>query len=139
MSVGQIIGMTHLTFVSDRFGRKVAMYWYWFILACSVLCESLARRWEVWLVAKLLAGIGVGCLQSTIPTYISEVAPIRIRGGLLMSYSLWFTVGQFMAPVALQVLSQTDRHDWLTPIYTQWAQIGLMIIIYLLVPESPAW
>ncbi|RSL78605.1 hypothetical protein CEP52_003987 [Fusarium oligoseptatum] len=139
MSVGQIIGMTHLTFVSDRFGRKVAMYWYWFILACSVLCESLARRWEVWLIAKLLAGIGVGCLQSTIPTYISEVAPVRIRGGLLMSYSLWFTVGQFMAPVALQVLSETDRHDWLTPIYTQWAQIGLMIIIYLLVPESPAW
>ncbi|UPK93075.1 hypothetical protein LCI18_004010 [Fusarium solani-melongenae] len=139
MSVGQIIGMTHLTFVSDRFGRKVAMYWYWFILACSILCESLARRWEVWLIAKLLAGIGVGCLQSTIPTYISEVAPIRIRGGLLMSYSLWFGLGHFMAPVALQVLSQTDRHDWLTPIYTQWAQIGLMILIYLFVPESPAW
>ena len=44
MSVGQIIGMTTLPFLSDRFGRKAAMYWYWLILACSVLCESLARQ-----------------------------------------------------------------------------------------------
>ncbi|KAF4464685.1 sugar transporter [Fusarium albosuccineum] len=139
MSVGQIIGMTTLPFLSDRFGRKAAMYGYWFILACSILCESLAREWQVWLVAKLLAGIGVGCLQSTVPTYITEVAPIRIRGGLLMSYNFWFTLGQFFAPVALQVLSEKDKYDYLTPIYTQWSQIGLMIIIYLIMPESPSW
>ncbi|KAH8894278.1 general substrate transporter [Thozetella sp. PMI_491] len=138
-SVGQIIGMTHLTFISDRFGRKVAMYWYWLILASSVLAESLARRWEVWLIAKLLAGIGVGCLQSTIPTYVTEVAPVRIRGALLMCYSLWLAIGLFMAPIALQVLSQSDQYDYLTPIYTQWSQIGLMLLVYLVIPESPAW
>ncbi|KAJ4231878.1 hypothetical protein NW757_013847 [Fusarium falciforme] len=138
-SVGQIIGMVHLTYVSDRFGRKVAMYWYWLILACSVLAESLARRWEVWLIGKLLAGIGVGCLQSTIPAYVTEVAPIRIRGALLMCYSLWLAIGLFMAPVALQVLSESDPYDYRTPIYTQWSQIGLMLLVYLVVPESPAW
>lgn len=115
------------------------MYWYWLILACSVLAESLARRWEVWLVAKLLAGIGVGCLQSTIPTYVTEVAPVRIRGALLMCYSLWLAIGLFMAPVALEVLSHSDPYDFLTPIYTQWSQIGLMILVYLVIPESPVW
>ncbi|KAG7108624.1 MFS transporter fmqE like protein [Verticillium longisporum] len=139
MSVGQIIGMTSLPFLSDRFGRKAAMYAFWFVLAMSVLAESLARSWPVWLVAKLLAGIGVGCLQSTIPTYIAETAPVRIRGGLLMSYSFWFGLGNFFAPVALQVHSKVDADDWLTPVYTQWAQIGLMLIIFLCVPETPAW
>ncbi|KAB5546914.1 sugar transporter [Coniochaeta sp. 2T2.1] len=139
MSVGQIIGMTTLPFLSDRFGRKAAMYWYWFILAMSVLCESVARTWPVWLVAKILAGVGVGCLQSTIPTYVTEVAPIRIRGSLLMCYNFWFGLGNFFAPVALQVLSKTDKTNYLTPIYTQWAHIGLMLIIYIFVPESPAW
>lgn len=138
-SVGQIIGMTHLAFVSDRFGRKFAMYWYWLILACSVLAETLARRWEVWLIAKLLAGIGIGCLQSTIPTYVSEVAPVRARGAFLMCYSFWLGIGQFMAPIALQTLSQSDPMDYLTPIYTQWSQIGLMLLIYLIIPESPVW
>lgn len=139
MSVGQIIGMTTLPFLSDRFGRKVAMYWYWFILACSVLCESVAREWPVWLIGKLLAGVGVGCLQSTVPTYITEVAPVRIRGGLLMCYSFWFTLGNFFAPVALKVLADQDPYNYLTPVYTQWSQIGLMLLVYLVVPESPTW
>jgi MFS family permease len=139
MSVGQIIGMTTLPFLSDRFGRKAAMFYYWFVLAISILLESVARNWPVWLVAKLLAGIGVGCLQSTIPTYIAEVAPTRIRGGLLMSYSFWFGLGNFFAPIALQVLSKSKPDNWLIPVYTQWGHIGIMFFVYLLIPESPAW
>lgn len=139
MSVGQIIGMTTLPFISDRWGRKVAMYSYWFVLAMSILAETLSRQWPVWLVAKLLAGIGVGCLQSTVPTYIAETAPVRIRGGLLIAYSFWFTIGNFFGPVALQIHGQVDQRDWLTPVYTQWAQIGIMLMIYVCVPESPAW
>ncbi|KAJ5875474.1 uncharacterized protein N7473_012821 [Penicillium subrubescens] len=139
MSCGQIIGMTTLPFLSSRYGRKIAMYTYWVILVASVIAECLARSWPGWLVAKLLAGIGVGCLQSTVPTYISEVAPTRIRGGLLMCYSFWWTLGSFFAQVALQHLSKDDPTNYLTPIYTQWAQIGLMILIYVFVPESPAW
>lgn len=139
MSVGQIIGMTSLAFISARFGRKIAMYAYWVVLALSVMTECLARTWPVWLIAKLLAGIGVGSLQSTLPTYISEIAPVRIRGGLLMCYSFWWTVGVFFAHISLNILNKTHQLDWLVPIYTQWAQIGLMIIIYVFLPESPAW
>ncbi|KAH7129952.1 general substrate transporter [Dactylonectria estremocensis] len=138
-SCGQIIGMTTLPFLSGRFGRKFAMYWLWLLLTISIVLECVANDWKVWLVSKLFGGIGVGCLQSTVPTYISEVAPIRIRGALLMCYSLWWLIGQFFAPVALQVMSVTRPDNYLIPVYTQWSQIGLMIIIYLFVPESPAW
>ncbi|KAM0545770.1 hypothetical protein ACHAPJ_011194 [Fusarium lateritium] len=139
MSVGQIIGMLTIPFLSDRYGRKIAMWTYWVILAGSVLCETFARTWHIWLVAKLLAGIGVGCLQSTLPVYISECAPTRIRGGLLMCYSLWWTIGAFFAYIALQLMNRQNPTIWLTPIYTQWAQIGIMMIIYFFLPESPAW
>ncbi|KAM0260004.1 hypothetical protein ACHAPA_010450 [Fusarium lateritium] len=126
MSVGQIMGMLTIPFLSDRYGRKMAMWTYWTILVSSVLCETLARSWPVWLAAKLLAGVGVGCLQSTLPVYISECAPTRIRGGLLMCYSLWWTIGSFFAYIALQLLNRKNPNIWLTPIYTQWAQIGII-------------
>ncbi|KAL4747009.1 hypothetical protein BDW72DRAFT_209932 [Aspergillus terricola var. indicus] len=138
-SVGQIIGMTGLPFLSDRYGRKTAMYTYWFILAVSIAAECVAEDWKGWLGAKMVGGIGVGCLQSTIPIYISEVAPTRIRGAFLMCYSLWFALGQFFAPVALQVLNQSNPNNYLTAVYTQWSQIGLMLIIYIFIPESPVW
>ncbi len=105
----------------------------------SVLTESLARSWPHWLVGKLLAGVGVGCMQHTLPTYISEVAPVKIRGGLLMCYSLWWTIGTFFAYIGIQNMNSQHPNNYLTPIYTQFAQIGLMLLIYVFLPESPAW
>ncbi|WRT68173.1 uncharacterized protein IL334_005148 [Kwoniella shivajii] len=138
-SVGQIIGMTSLPFLAARYGRKPAMFLLWLILAASVICESTAKHWQVWVVAKLFSGIGVGSLQFITPTYVSEVAPTRVRGFLLMMYNFWFSVGGFFAPVALQIMSGYAPDNFRTPIYTQWSQIGLMLIIYILLPESPMW
>jgi hypothetical protein len=29
--------------------------------------------------------------------------------------------------------------DYLTPIYIEWAMIGIMLVIYVYIPESPYW
>jgi SP family general alpha glucoside:H+ symporter-like MFS transporter len=42
-----------------------------------------------------------------------------------------------MAPVALNELNATHPYDFKTAIYTQWAMIGITIIIYVFLPESP--
>lgn len=36
-------------------------------------------------------------------------------------------------------MSMSDPTNWLTPIYTQWGNIGAMLLISLVIPESPAW
>ncbi|WVR05517.1 hypothetical protein IAU60_002535 [Kwoniella sp. DSM 27419] len=121
-------------------GYQVAMYYLTGILTISVLFESVAKTWPLWLVGKLFAGHGVGCLQICIPTYISEISPVPIRGAMLTMYNIWWSIGSLFAPVALQVLGRKAPLDWKTPIYTQWAMIGLMILIYIfIVPESPWW
>ncbi|KAH6715721.1 general substrate transporter [Leptodontidium sp. MPI-SDFR-AT-0119] len=138
-SISQIIGMLGLPFVTDRFGRKFSMYLYWLFIALGLVVECVGRDHKVWYASKVLGGLGVGCLQTTVPGYITEVAPVRARGVFLTSWTMWWVIGQFFAPVALQVLSKKDPYDYLTPIYTQWSQVGLMLIIYLFVPESPVW
>jgi MFS family permease len=74
--------MTTMHFLSDRFGRKSALFTLWFILALvsdfgmliqatspdkeiwqSVMTECLSTHSWHWLLAKLLAGMGVGALQ----------------------------------------------------------------------------
>lgn len=138
-NVCQIIGQTGLGFICARWGRKIGMYTLWFILMLSVLTETLARDWKVWLVGRGLGGIGVGGLQTTILGYIAEVAPVRIRGAMLMLYSFWWTIGAFCTHIALQSMNKIDPYNYLTPIYTQWGQIGLMLTVYIFLPESPAW
>lgn len=44
-----------------------------------------------------------------------------------------------MATIALRTLNLQNPNNYLTAVYTQWAQIGLMLAIYLVLPESPAW
>lgn len=34
--------------LANRYGRKPTLFAIWFILAMSILCESLARNWKVW-------------------------------------------------------------------------------------------
>jgi SP family general alpha glucoside:H+ symporter-like MFS transporter len=42
-----------------------------------------------------------------------------------------------MASTALKAHSVSNPLDWKTPVYSQFAMIGLSIIIFVFLPESP--
>ncbi|KAJ5560572.1 hypothetical protein N7513_002971 [Penicillium frequentans] len=140
-SAGQTIGQILLQYVTEAYGRKIALYLIWVDLVISVFIESFATQWQHWLVAKLFSGMGVGMLQSTLPLYLSEIAPTQLRGFYINAYSLWFVLGQIFASVALNRLNTSDPMDFRTPIYSQagWAMVGTIAIIFFLIPESPWW
>ncbi|KAJ5362160.1 hypothetical protein N7541_003004 [Penicillium brevicompactum] len=138
-SAGQTVGQIFLQYATEKFGRKIAFYIIWVDIVISIFIETFATRWDHWLVAKLFSGMGVGMLQSTMPLYLSEIAPTQLRGFFINAYSFWFVLGQIFASVALQELSANDPYDFRVPIYTQWAMVGLIAVIFLLIPESPWW
>lgn len=88
-SLGQMIAMVGLNPISDRIGRKWTLYVLWCILCGvrsglvvlvldhsnfdqSLLLETFVQNWKMWAGAKLLAGMGIGAVQSTLPVYIAE-------------------------------------------------------------------
>jgi MFS family permease len=83
------------------------------------MIESFVRHWQDWAGAKLLAGMGVGCIQSTLPIYITEWAPVNIRGAMLLAYSVLNNVGGFIAPLLLNFLQKSRPTDYKTSILTQ--------------------
>ncbi|GES58542.1 major facilitator superfamily domain, general substrate transporter [Aspergillus terreus] len=138
-SAGQTIGQILLQYATEGFGRKIALYIIWITFCVSIFIESFATKWDHWLAAKLFSGMGVGMLQATLPLYLSEIAPTQLRGFFINAYSFWFVVGQLFASVALNRLNASDPWDFRTPIYTQWAMIGVTAVIFLLIPETPWW
>ncbi|PMD16021.1 general substrate transporter [Hyaloscypha hepaticicola] len=138
-SAGQFIGQVLLQYATESLGRKPALLIIWVVLVGSIFTESFASDWQDWLVAKLLSGMGVGMLQSTMPLYLSEIAPTQLRGFFINAYSFWFIVGQLFASVALYRLKITDPLNYKTPIYTQWAMVIPIGIVFVLLPESPWW
>ncbi|THY37340.1 general substrate transporter [Aureobasidium pullulans] len=136
-SAGQTIGQILLQYVTDGFGRKIALYVIWVVLVVSVLIECFATHWYHWLVAKLFAGMGVGMLQSTLPLYLAEISPTQLKGLFINAYTFWFVLGQLFASVALNRLHISAPYDFRTPIYSQWAMIGVSAIIFVFLPETP--
>nr|XP_036575076.1 MFS alpha-glucoside [Colletotrichum truncatum]KAF6781586.1 MFS alpha-glucoside [Colletotrichum truncatum] len=138
-SLGQLIGQVLLNPISDRLGRKQTLYFLWVLLAGSLIIETLVRDWRDWAGAKVLAGVGVGAIQATLPIYITEWAPVNIRGAMIVTYGFWNTIGKFLANLVLMLCQQTDALNYKIPILTQWGFLGLMLPIFLWLPETAAY
>ncbi|WWD22218.1 hypothetical protein CI109_106709 [Kwoniella shandongensis] len=76
------------------------------------------------------------CL-ATLALYISEHAPSRVRGLLIVAYSMWYSFGILMGAVALKVHRDADPYDWKSLIYSQFAMIGAIAVVYMFLPETP--
>lgn len=99
--------------------------------------ETFARNWKDWSGAKFLAGLGVGCLQATLPIYVTEWSPVNIRGAMVLAYGFWNTIGKFLAPLVLTCVQSSNPDNWRDPVLTQWGFLGIMLPIFLWLPETP--
>ncbi|PSN71411.1 MFS general substrate transporter [Corynespora cassiicola Philippines] len=138
-SLGQLIGMVLLNPISDRIGRKMTLYVLWILLAASLVIETVVRDWKDWTGAKILAGIGVGAIQSTLPVYVTEWSPVNIRGALVLVYGFWNSFGKFLPPMVLMLVQNANPLNYKVPILTQWGFLGLMLPIFIWLPETAAY
>ncbi|KAH7361326.1 sugar transporter [Pyrenochaeta sp. MPI-SDFR-AT-0127] len=138
-SLGQLIGMLLLNPISDRIGRKATLYVLWILLAGSLVIETVVRDWRDWTGAKILAGVGVGAIQSTLPVYVTEWSPANIRGAMVLVYGFWNSFGKFLPPMVLLLVQNADPMNYKIPILTQWGFLGIMLPIFIWLPETPAY
>ena len=71
--------------------------------------------------------------------YVTEWSPVNIRGAMVLAYGFWNRFGSFLAPLTLTLVQETRPLNYRIPILTQWGFLGLMLPIFLWIPESPAY
>ena len=62
------------------------------IMATSEPMEA----WEVLLVGRLVVGLCAGLNTVLVPTYVSEIAPVNLRGGLGVFNQLGIILGMYV-------------------------------------------
>jgi SP family sugar:H+ symporter-like MFS transporter len=83
---------------ADRFGRRKAMVIQCILFIIGVIIQITASHsWAQVAVGRLISGLGVGGLSSTVPLYQAEAAPPQIRGTLTATYQLFITFGILIA------------------------------------------
>ncbi|GIC87477.1 uncharacterized protein Aud_003861 [Aspergillus udagawae] len=137
LNVGQLVTLVYISWFAENFGRKASFYvaWIWLVVGCIFL--NTAKTPAVWALGKLCNGAGVGVLQVICQVYIMEICPNKIRGGMISFQAVWSNSGSIICAVMMEQLNKHHPDNYLLAVRILWAPIGLMILFWVFVPESP--
>ncbi|MFE1934378.1 MFS transporter [Streptomyces sp. NPDC059474] len=136
--IGLFFGSIVLGRVADAVGRQ-KLYLYNFVL---IAIASAAQFWAydpmVLFLLRLVIGFGLGADYAVGPTLLSEFAPRRLRGILLGSLTVLWTVGYVLANILGTYIPITDSAaHWLL---ASGALPALLVLLLRIgIPESPSW
>ncbi|GLH08599.1 Solute carrier family 2, facilitated glucose transporter member 1 [Gryllus bimaculatus] len=140
--VGGIIGSLCGGWVADLVGRRGAVIVnHALALMAAILFGSSrsAGSVEMLLLARLIVGLSSGLVTTTVPMYLTEIAPISIRGAMGVLTPLGLTVGVLLGQIMglRPVLGREDTWHLLLSLYA--IPVLLASIAIPLLPESPKY
>ena len=136
---GTVIGSLSGAFPADRLGRKPTLLWVGALYIFSALGSALATNVEIFIVARLLGGVGIGVSTVVAPMYIAEIAPPAERGRLAGMFQFNIVFGIVIAFASNAALAGIGANAW------RWmlGVAAIPSIIYTVmcfgIPESPRW
>lgn len=123
--------------VADALGRRRTLVLVAALFLASTALAVVAPGFAVLLVARALTGVGVGAVSSTVPLYLSELAPPAVRGRLVAFNQLMITLGIVVAYVVGLVFSSSG--SWRAMFALGLVPAALLLAGMLRAPETPAW
>jgi len=79
--------------VTRVLGREWSMFGGGFTFLLGASINAGARDVAMLIIGRILLGIGVGFGNQSVPVYLSEMAPARMRGMLNIGFQLMVTIG----------------------------------------------
>ncbi len=137
--IGTIIGALFGSIPSDKLGRKKTLYIIAALYLLSSLGTALATDWYVFLIFRLLGGLGVGASSVTAPVYISEISPAERRGKLVGLFQFNVVFGIVISYFSNYLVSLTGEHSWRLMLGIQAIPSAIFFLLLRFVPESPRW
>src|SRR5690606_34641087 len=81
--VGCLVGALSADLLSTRYGRKWNLIVAALMFLISAIGTALPETFSVFVLYRILGGIGVGMASMVVPMYIAEIAPADKRGALV--------------------------------------------------------
>jgi SP family xylose:H+ symportor-like MFS transporter len=143
--VGCLVGAFASDFCSERLGRKASMAIAALLfLACSV-GTAIPESFAVFIVFRIVGGMGVGLASMVVPMYIAEIAPAEKRGALVAYNQLAIVIGIVVVYfvnyfIALQGDAVWNLNlGWRYMFGSETIPSVLYLVLIFMIPESPRW
>jgi sugar porter (SP) family MFS transporter len=143
--IGCATGVLIVGPMSDRFGRKVALFSAAALFLVSSIGTAIPQSIWVFILFRLLGGIGIGIASMSTPMYIAEIAPAHLRGRLVSINQIAIVGGLALVYVVNYFIARSGDQSWNETTGWRWMfATGILpsVIFFALlfgIPESPRW
>ncbi|KAJ0982676.1 hypothetical protein J5N97_010931 [Dioscorea zingiberensis] len=123
--------------VCTNYGRRFTMRSASLFFLLGVALDAGAMNLPMLIIGRILLGMGVGFANHAVPLFLSEIAPVRIRGGLNILFQLQVTIGIFIANIVNYFTSNLHPWGWRLSLGLAGVPASILCIGSLLITETP--
>lgn len=138
---GLAIGSLASGWVGNTLGRVRTLQLSTLVVLTGVLIQSTTFKsyWQL-TMGRTINAVGLGTMANSIPAYLAEIAPLKIRGTLINFYQTSMGIGGLIVScVTWSTQARTDQWAYRTVILIQFIiPVGFLAATFYL-PESPRW
>ncbi|KAK3780376.1 hypothetical protein RRG08_061997 [Elysia crispata] len=145
--LGMMIGGYFWGSLSDKSGRRTVLMWSLLVNAVGNLGSSLSQQYWLFLLCRLISGIGVGGSMPVIFTYYTEFQHKSRRGAMISLLATFWMAGNIIAAslawlvIPREYLSFTqgdfEFHSWRVFVALCTIPSLTSAAMFVLMPESP--
>lgn len=140
--VGAFFGAVTSAFFGERLGRRVSIAIGTAVMIIGALLQATAYARSHLIVARIVAGFGLGITNSTGPVLQSEFSPKSNRG-LFVCVQLttlnFATALVYWIDFAFNQDGNSNSYSWRVPCILQCVFLIPMLLFILVIPETPRW
>ncbi|KAN0107903.1 putative hexose carrier protein [Hyaloscypha variabilis] len=139
--VGCFLGSVCVSLFGEQLGRKKSIGIGVTIMIIGALLQATAYTRAHMIVARIVSGTGMGFINSTVPVFQAEFSPKATRGLYVCMQLSTLNLGIFLAYWIDYGFTQshTTSIAWRIPCILQCIFLLPMLILLLLLPETPRW
>ena len=143
--IGCAVGVLSVGPLSDRFGRKPALFISALLFLVSAVGTALPRDVWTFIAFRFLGGVGIGIASMSTPMYIAEITPAHLRGRMVSVNQIAIVGGIATTSFINYFIAGHGDQAW--NIATGWRWMfatGIVpavafFLLLLRIPESPRW
>jgi sugar porter (SP) family MFS transporter len=152
--IGCLIGALSSGVITNRYGRKIPLLIAALLFTVSAVGTGMASSYTMFIIYRILGGLGIGIASAVSPVYIAEISPAHIRGRLVSVNQLTIVIGILSAQIINYLIADkvpegaSDEfilNSWNGQLGWRWmfwaetfAAVSFFMLVFF-IPESPRY
>ncbi|KAK7438970.1 hypothetical protein Landi51_11391 [Colletotrichum acutatum] len=138
--VGCFFGCVATAIFGEKYGRRKTIGTGCSIMVVGAIIQAASYGRAQMIVGRIVSGVGMGIVNSTVPVLQAEFSPKASRGIYVCAQLSTLNFGIFLIYwIDYAFSSHLESYAWRVPVALQCICILPMFIILQIIPETPRW